>query len=105
YFDRGVVFSRQGKSKDAIQDFEEAIRLKLAGNQAHIGLAYELAVQKNYERAIAVLDHGINVHGADADLLFRRGCALYSASDFEIAILDFDSALGLRADFPDAFVW
>ena len=103
YGHRGYAYYVTGKFDQAIQDFDQAMRLNpsfapvfsLRGN-AFYGKAA-------YDRAILDFDEAIRLDPSVANDFNNRGNAYYSKATYDRAIQDYDEAIRLNPSFADAF--
>jgi tetratricopeptide (TPR) repeat protein len=105
FCERGSLLVELGRAGEAEADLLEAVRLSPNTPVCYMWLAYTHSTREHYDRAVAVFDQAIANCGNSADLLFRRGCALYSDDDHEAAIRDFDKAIGLDPNSAEVWYW
>ena len=100
---RGKAYMRKGDYDRAIQDYDQAIRLKpdyaLAFNNR--GIAY--GRKGDYDRAIQDHDEAIRLKPDDAGVFYNRGITYNDKGDHDRAIQDYDQAIRLKPDYADAF--
>ena len=95
YYTRGNSYLRKGQTDRAIQDYDEAIRLKPNYTDAFTnrGIGY---VRKNQDdRAIQDYDEAIRLDPNNATAFYNRGHAYARKGQPDRAIQDFDEAIRL----------
>jgi Zn-dependent protease len=104
YYNRGEAYRRRGEQGAAIDDCDQAIRLKpdFAPGFACRGNAY--SDQRDFDRAIADLDEAIRLEGENAVYRGDRGMAFHHKGDFDRAIADYGEAIRLDTDEP-MYLW
>lgn len=100
----GLVLFAEGKTAEAIEYFNKAIRLSpnfifFYNNR---GAAYAKLGQ--YQRAIDDYDQAIRLDPKHPGAYYNRGVAYNDLGQYQGAIEDFQSAIRLRANFADAYV-
>lgn len=108
------IFSKQ--YKEAIEDFEEAIRIE--GNQYEMDHSYKFHIALSYlqlnefEKAEELFEVDINRQEADSTGygahhldLFYYGITKYELQKWEEAIVQFDKALEIYPTFSDALLY
>ena len=103
YFCRGYAYQARGEYDRAIQDYDEAIRLKpdafVYGNR---GSAYH--AKGDNDRAIQDYDEAIRLRPDEALAYSGRGIAYRDKGQIDRAIQDFDKDIRLGPDNPYAYV-
>ena len=104
YFSVGYLLIQQGKPEDAIDAYEEAIRLNLDFAEAYNdrgGAKYRLG---QYDEAIddcsKAIDLKLNYPGA----YYNRGLAKYKLGRYDEAIDDCSKAIDLKLNYPGAYL-
>ncbi len=102
YYNRGVMYAKNGDYDHAIADYTEAIRLdpKYADAYGNRGNAYR--DKHDLERAIAEYDAALQIRPGAIDY-FNRGNAYYVKQDYERAIADYTQAILLDPTFARAY--
>ena len=93
FYNRGLAYRNLGKLDRAIDDFDQALKLKpnFADAWNERGVAYR---QKgNNVQAVADFDEALRLQPDNAAALFNRAGALTSLGQFERAIADFNRVL------------
>jgi TonB family protein len=103
YNNRGLAYDIKGDYDRAIQDFDEAIRLKPSDFTAfnNRGLAY--SHKGDYDRAIKDYNQAIQLEPDYADAFNNRGVAYRYKVNYDRAIKDYNQAIRLKADLAEAF--
>jgi tetratricopeptide (TPR) repeat protein len=102
YIARGNAYKDLGQYQRAIEDYNEAIRLKpddVAFNNR--GIAYTKLGQ--YQRAIEDYNEAIRLTPNLAAAHYNRGNAYYSLGQNQRAIEEFNVAIRLKQDYVDAY--
>lgn len=103
YHLRGLEYARQGKSAEAMSDFNDAIERnpKLSEAFKYRGALY--GMKRRYEESISDLDVYLKRHPEDAEYYFNRGLAYYNLGRYQEALSDFDYCIDRRPDFAPAW--
>src|SRR5215470_14094356 len=98
---RGEQYYEKGEYNRAIQDFNEAIRLKpeLADAFYDRGLAY--GMKGDLERALQDFSESIRLKPS-VEAFFNRGDTYVAKGESERAIGDFTRAIGIKGDYAEA---
>jgi tetratricopeptide (TPR) repeat protein len=104
FYNRGIAYRNQGKFDRAIEDYDQALRLRPAFADAlnDRGLAYRH--KGDNERAIADFDEALRARPDFAAALFNRGGAWVSLGKLDRAIADFERVLVLEPGDIDALL-
>lgn len=102
YEGRGRIAMRHGNHRDAIADFDQAIRLD--PNRASLFRDRGLAHKENGELDLAIADDDEAIALAPnlAAPYYERGLALVAKGDLDLAVLSFNTAIRLAPDHADA---
>jgi serine/threonine-protein kinase len=101
YFDRGLEKLQAGNWKDALADFDQAIRLRPDVSIGYRFRAYAHADAGNVARALSDLDQAIRLKPDDVQCYYDRGQHLFRQKQYDEALADCTKGLGLdgaRAD-------
>ena len=103
HYNAGVKLMDQGKLKEAIAEYDEAIRLnpKYALAYNNRGSAYYELGQ--YERAIQDFDEAIRLNPEFAGAYYNRGNAYHGLGQYERAIEDYGEAIRINPEFAEAY--
>ena len=117
--DQGMIYFEQGDYKEAIDAFDEAIKLDPQDAIAYYnrGVAYKSLGQSSqgqqsgvqlrlgqYRSAIQDFDQAIRLN-PQADAYYNRGVAHRYLDQFELALEDFDKAIRLNPQHAEAYNW
>lgn len=99
----GVRLAGIGDHEDAIQNFDEAIRLDAERSFVYKqrGASYKALGQ--YEAAITDYSDAIRLNGQDVGAYYNRGVSHYALQDFAVAIADFDVVIQLEPEYVNAY--
>ncbi len=103
YLIRGKVYYIIGQYQRAIEDCNEAIRLKpdFAAAYYNRGMAYDNLGQ--YQRAIADYNEVIRLNSDYANAYHNRGVAYAKLNQYKLAIEDFNEVITLQTNLPMAY--
>lgn len=103
---RAYAYLELGDRVRALNDLDQAIRLKPDDVQAHADRAAELFAQKQYDLAIADCDRVLKQDAARAPMLGLRGRCHAARGDSESALRDFAGAIeGDPENAPRYLLW
>jgi tetratricopeptide (TPR) repeat protein len=102
---RGRGFAWLGKKKlaQAIDDFNEAIRIEPEDPRSYYGRGYAWSAKKEYEKARIDFDDAIRLDALFSSAYVGRGHAWNSQKEYDKAIADFDDAVRLEPKGASAF--
>jgi len=97
----GGAFSRKGRMKEAIDCFNEALRIQPEDGRVlcHLGTAYSKLGDSG--RAAYFLDKSLRIRPEDPDALYNLGNIYAKAGDWDRAITNYRHALQLAPDQTD----
>lgn len=103
HYEAGFELGSQGKLKEAIAEFDEAIRLdpNLSGAYNNRGIVYARLGQ--FKRAIQDYDEALRLNPQDAVAYYNRGTAYEKLGQFKHAIRDLEEAIRLNPLDTDAY--
>ena len=96
--DLGLVLERQGKAQEAIDQYEQALRLEPDFVQAHTNLGAALKRQGKVREAIGQYEQAVRVEPGDIGAHYDLGNALLQAGMPQEAIGHYEQALRLKPD-------
>ncbi len=97
----GVVLASEGKLAEAIDQYDQALRINPNFALGHYNLACTLASQGRLEEAIQQYDKAVQLVPEFTQAHYNLGCALASQGDFPAAIEQFQQVLRLKPDAPE----
>lgn len=95
YRRRGTAYVLKGDSDRAIQDYNEAIRLKPNEANDYVGRATAYGLKGDFDRVIKDSDEAIRLNPQAATAYVDRGVAYATKGDYDRAIRDYDEAIRL----------
>ena len=103
YAARGVCYLNVREYRQAIEDFEDAIKLDPQNGSYYRGRGGTYSQLMEHLRAIEDLDFAVRLCPEDSNSFFTRGIVRFNLEDFDSAIRDFDKAIELNPDFVDSY--
>jgi lipoprotein NlpI len=100
---RGVAYDDKGQYDRAIQDYDQAIWLRLDYAEAFNNRGNAYGGKGQYDRAIQDYDHAIRLKPDYAEAFNNRGNAYGGKGQYDRAIQDYDHAIRLKPDYAEAF--
>ena len=104
YLGRGMAYMRRNEHQRAIEDFNEAIRLRPERPASLLARATARSALKEFDLAISDLDAVVRMSPQDVTALYRRGISHGQKKDYERATVDFDEAIRLNPRFREAYL-
>jgi tetratricopeptide (TPR) repeat protein len=98
FYNRGMAWRNQGKIDRAIDDYDQALRLRPTFAEAWNERGIAVRLQGNSDRALADFGQAIRLNPDLAAAWFNRGATWLSLGRFDLAVADFDRALALQPD-------
>ena len=98
----GTVLARRGRPQEAIEHFEQVLRLDPNHSHAHYNLARALAEVGRSREALPHYEQAVRSTPGFADAHYNFGLALCEAGRTREAIEQFEAALRSRPDFAAA---
>lgn len=96
--DSGKKHFDSGKYKDAVSDFEEALKLKPGDAWTLRYLADSYRGNEQQQLAMTTINHSIQLDPGNAYSYKVRGLLFYAAYQYEKAIADFEKVLSIEPD-------
>jgi tetratricopeptide (TPR) repeat protein/peroxiredoxin len=98
----GVIATREGRIDDAIQNFQQALRVSPHHllTLDNLGNAYRL--EKRWDEARSVLERAIEIAPEDAEANYSLGMVFAQTGDNAKAYEHLQRALKVRPDYPEA---
>jgi tetratricopeptide (TPR) repeat protein len=106
YYNRGTAFYIQGNYKDAIADFDNAIKLNPELVEAYTNQAAAIISQKgDFNKAQALLTKAIQLDPQHASAYLNRGIVYYELGNQKKAIDDYDKTIQLsQSTYPEVYL-
>ena len=98
----GLLAGREGRTDEAIQDFEQALELSPNHLVALENLGNAYRQQKRWQEAREVLEHAVAVGPEDPDANYSLGMVFAQLDDTEHASDYLQRALKFRPNYPEA---
>jgi tetratricopeptide (TPR) repeat protein len=95
YSNRGFSYANLGEHAQAIEDYNEALRIAPDDANAHINRGIAYYNLGKYRRAIEDYDEALRLDPGDAIAYYNRGLAYENRGEHARAIMDFARALRL----------
>lgn len=99
---RGLDKFKEGKIKEAIEDFDKAIEIKPTG-QVYYNRAYSKSLVEDFNGAIQDYNVAIQLQYRLAEAYFERGYCKSEMNNFEEAIEDYTKAIEVNKNYADAY--
>ncbi len=96
------VLSELDRLDEAIDLMKKAVKEEAANTSLYLALGTLYETKKDYARAIATIDEGLNLEPDDVELNFRRGVVLDKSGDKDATIDAMRKVIALRPDHADA---
>lgn len=93
YVNRALAYLATGRDKQALEDFEEALRLNYSNANACLGKGIALNNLGQSELAITWLDRALELKPGNPEILSNRAIVYFQAGQKEKAMEDFRNAL------------
>jgi lipoprotein NlpI len=100
---RGLAYDNKGDHDRAMQDYDQAIRLKPDYALAFYNRGNACASRGDYDRAIQDFDQAIRLKPDFVEAFTNQGLTYDNKGDHDRAIQDFDQAIRLKPDLAEAF--
>jgi tetratricopeptide (TPR) repeat protein len=98
----GLALIEQGRGQEAIEHFEDALRIRPDYPEAHNNLANALRQVGRYPEAIGHYEQALRARPDDPEGHNNVGNALLQVGKYPEAIGHYEQALRIRPDFPEA---
>jgi predicted O-linked N-acetylglucosamine transferase (SPINDLY family) len=103
-FERGNALRRQGRNREAVEAYDQALALRTPYPEALNNRGNALRDLKRYEEALASFDRALAANPAYARAHNNRGNVLRDLGRLDEALKSFDGALSLNPDYAEALV-
>jgi tetratricopeptide (TPR) repeat protein len=98
----GTILLRQGHVREAVSQFEQALRIDPDYNEALINLGSTLLQMGQVQEAIARYEQAVRIHPGSAEAYNNLGVALAHLGRVQEAIENWRQALRINPDYADA---
>ena len=99
----GLALAENGKIKEAIDHYDEAIRLKPYYPYPYSNRGAAYAKLGQYQRAIKDFDEATRLNPDYAEPYLNRGAAYGDLGQYQLAIENFTKAISLKPDYVNAY--
>lgn len=100
----GDIRLKQGRPRDAVKDFDAALKMAPSFPEAHANRGVALQEMGRLEEALAAEDRALSYRADHATAHFNRGNILDALGRHEDAVAAFGRALRTRPQFPEALL-
>jgi tetratricopeptide (TPR) repeat protein len=104
FYNRGLAYAQLGEFAQAIEDFNQALRLEPKLAVAYYNRGFVYFGKREYEKAVEDFSESLRLDPKFAAAYNNRGTTYGALGQLERAITDFDRALQLDARMPGAYV-
>src|SRR5262249_650926 len=102
HYNLGIVFSEQGKTDQAIDQYRQALALRAGYAEAHYNLGRLLVEQGRLDDAIAHYGKAADMNPADPEAQNNLGVTLFGIGRVDDAIVHYQKALEIQPDYAEA---
>jgi len=102
HYNLGVALSDQGKTDEAIQQYEQALQIKPDYTEAHNNLGLKLNEQGKFDEAIQHYEQLLQIKPDFAEGHFNLGLALDAQGKLDKAIQQYERTLQIKPDHAKA---
>jgi tetratricopeptide (TPR) repeat protein len=100
---RGLAYREAGKNRQAIADYDRALRLQPGNAAFHFERAGIFTNLQDYPHAIADYDRSLTIDPVNPKAHFLRGVSYYQLGEHPRAIVDYGEALRLDPEFSPVY--
>jgi tetratricopeptide (TPR) repeat protein len=100
---KATQLAKEGKRKEAINLFRQALCFRPGQAKAHHNLGVALSEEKEYALALASIRDAIRIQPNYAEAYYNLGNTLGEVGRTEEAVVAFKTAIRIRPDYVDAF--
>ena len=101
WYDKGTSLYDEKKYSEAIQAFNEALKVDTENSKAWYKKGRALSRLKKYNEAIKCYDEAIRINPEDSDAWYNKGCCL--DRNHEMAIQCYDEVIRINPEDSDAW--
>jgi protein O-mannosyl-transferase len=102
HYNLGIVFSDEGETDQAIDQYRQAVALRPDYAEAHYNLGRLLVEQGHLDDAIAHYQKAVAINPADAEAENNLGVTLFGIGRVDEAIVHYQKALEIQSDYAEA---
>jgi tetratricopeptide (TPR) repeat protein len=102
HFNLGTALEQAGRVQEAIEHYEQALRIKPDFADAHSNLGVALAQQGRLQEAIEHWEESLRINPDSADAHFNLGLALARTGRVQEAIEHWEQTLRIKPNYPEA---
>jgi Flp pilus assembly protein TadD len=103
YSNLGTALYQTGKREEAVEHYQQALRLNPDNAEAHSYLGFALAQAGKIEEAIAQYEQALRVKPDYAEAHYNLGVALAQSSRMPEAIAQWEQAVRIKPDYAEAY--
>lgn len=103
YYQRGLVYIRTKQYREAIQDFDAAMRLVPNSPPLYYNRGLANFALKDYDKALEDLAQAIKLKPDYMDAFNTRGLVYVEKQDYNAAVADYDQAIKLDDKLPETY--
>ena len=94
---------QQGKFDEAIEDYDETIRINPESADAYNNRGAAKGALRKYQEAIADFDEAVRINPQHANAYKNKGKAKSALGQYHDAIADYDQAIRINSQFTEAY--
>jgi len=98
----GGLLARRGRTKDAVDQYQQALQSHAAYSEAHNGLGMALAGEGKVEEAVMHFAEALRLNPDNAEAHYNLGNSLLDIGKVNDAIAEYEQALRIQPDFASA---
>jgi tetratricopeptide (TPR) repeat protein len=100
HYEQGVEYRKQELADQALEEFQQAIKIDPNYAQAHYELGVLYQEKEDYEAAFRELKQAVKLNPDHADAHFRLGLIYQTLRGYKQALDEFDEVIRINPDFP-----
>ena len=100
HYKQGVEYRKQELDNQAIQEFQQAIKIDSNYAEAHYELGVLYHAKEDYKAAFRELKQAVNINPDYADARFRLGFLYHGLRGYSQALTEFEEVLRIDPNFP-----
>lgn len=103
YYNRGIIYMNENKTREAVDDFDKAIALKPYHSNAYNNKGLALMNANMGAEALIQFNMSIEKKPDNADAYYNRGTLFLREQKDAEAIRDYNKAIELKPDYAEAY--